>query len=243
MFGTFTRFILFSIIIATNFTAFSSTPPEDIFKDEETFLRYAGPEWGRIWEGVYERKAENGVVQRIGFGIESFEYYLDSAYEEREAIKAKLTEGKGGDELEKQIEKNEALIAYLEKGLARGYHAQKSQSGYVCASGYTLDPSFGVNFAGGWAKATATWSEFGPYAPYIKHFFVSATAINTGTKPETVDYRYDSADISGTCCFSINSGQAEASPTFTCDLESRALLYVYNGCNAYRTAQVTGSCQ
>lgn len=214
--------------------------PEDFLKDEATFLQYAGPEWTVVADGVYERRKKDGGVQRIGFGLSSFEYYLDKALMKQAALNQRARDGEKSDELMKELKGNAAFIAHLQAGLEDGYSQKVSDQ--ACNGTYTLNPMVGLTFVDGWAQATASWSEFGPVAPYNKNFYVSARATNTSVSPPDSAYDYASDTVSSTCCFNINSGQVWAYLTWSCELTAIASLYINNGCYFYRIVDSIGYC-
>ncbi len=223
-----------SILVLATIKIFSGELPEDIFKDEATFLKHAGPEWSQIAEGVYERQTPNGKPQRIGYGLPSFEFYLEVALAERDALVQRVKAGERSDCLTKELEGNTAFINHLKAGLEEGY-AQRGESGSACAGNFNLNPTTGATMVGAWAQSTASWSEFGPYAPYVKHFYVSAKATNLSNNETNCDF--DSGSTSYSCCFSIATKKVWAYMTWTYELEAVASLYINNGCSFYIVAE------
>ncbi len=223
-----------SILVLATIKIFSGELPEDIFKDEATFLKHAGPEWSQIAEGVYERQTLNGKAQRIGFGLPSFEYYLEVALSEQAALVQRVNAGEKSEGLTKELEGNAAFINHLKAGLEEGY-ANRGESGSGCAGNFNLNPTRGATMVSAWAQSTASWSEFGPYAPYVKHFYVSARATNLSNN--TTDFRFNYGSTSYSCCYSIDSGRAWAYQTWSYIVESRAVLYINNGCSLYRVVE------
>lgn len=245
----------FFVVAVTVFVlgALSAPVPADAqpghWRTEEEFLRDTGPEWQPIAPGVYELQRESGRVTRIGFGIESFRFALDRARTEQAHLVGKI----GVPGVEKQLRVTDDLIAYLEESLVEAdanlspeeaRTANKaSNSDYTCHGNYSLDVSFSCGFVSGTTTSTATWSEFGPFAPYRKNLHTYAFAAMSSDPGAAYDEDTDtSGAFSGICCAQVQSQATTPGPTFEADLYGSAYVSIWNGCSDYRFVSDTGTC-
>ncbi len=229
--------------------ALSAPVPADAqpghWRTEEEFLRDTGPEWQPIAPGVYELRRESGRVTRVGFGVESFRWALDEARAEQ----AELTTKVGGADLEKRLRATNDRIEYLRASLDAANTElspdearlanKASDSGSTCAGSYSLDVSFTCGFSTGTTTSTATWSEFGPFAPYQKNMHTYAYAAYGGAYDEDSD---TTGAFSGYCCVSIQSEATSPGPTFSPDLYGDAYISIWNGCSDYRFVSDSSNC-
>lgn len=209
------------------------------------------PTWAEIAPGVWERPRSEGGFERMGFGAEGFQWALERAHQERVELLGRQQESKI---LADRLQKNQDLIDYLQTSIDKANEADEHAplsltstdvnslaapspspsagvSDSVCGGYYGFNVDFYYNMAGGSVEATASWTEFGPYAPYYKTFHTYAWGLGDSGNPD------EDADSIGpfrnSCCVSVGSSAA-AYPTFAPQLYGSAYLSVTNGCSASR---------
>lgn len=219
------------------------------WRTEEEFLQATGPEWQPIGPGVYELRRESGRVTRIGFGVESFRWALDEARAEQAELLGRADTPK----LEKELRATGDRIAYLEASLEAANTElspdearlanKATNSDYTCHGNYSLDVSFSCGFVDGTTTSTATWSEFGPFAPYRKNLHTYAFAAMSSDPGAAYDEDTDtSGAFSGICCVQVQSQATTPGPTFSPDLYGDAYISIWNGCSDYRFVSDSGTC-
>ena len=223
------------------------------WRTEAEFLREAGPEWEKIAPGVYELRRGNGRVTRLGFGVESFRFAL----EERRAELAEMeyeasTAGDSG--FQRRQQKTEETIAFLEESLrkaeveltpeqARLANKDDYDSGSTCGGHFSLDVTFSCGLASGTTTSTATWGEFGPYAPYQKTLHTYAAAAVSSQYGAPSDADSDTyGPFSGACCVNIQAQATAPGPTWSPRLFGEAYVAVSTGCSDFRYVSDTGTC-
>jgi hypothetical protein len=184
-------------------------------------------------------------VTRIGFGVESFRWALDEARAEQAELMTKV----GGAELDKRLRATEDLIAYLGESLASAdarlspdqarLSNKATNSGNTCAGSYNLEVAFTCGFSNGTTTSTASWSEFGPFAPYQKNMHTYAYAAYNGAYDEDSD---TTGAFSGYCCVSVSSQATSPGPTFSPDLYGSAYISIWDGCSDYRFVSDSSNC-
>jgi hypothetical protein len=218
------------------------------WRTEEEFLSATGPEWQPIAPGVYELRRESGRVTRIGFGVESFRWALDEARAEQADLMTKV----GGADLEKRLRATNDLIEYLGESL---YAAdaelspdearlanKATNSDSTCAGRYNLNVSFTCGFSNGTTTSTATWGEFGPFAPYKKNMHTYAYAADS---PGSSFYDEDTdttGAFSGHCCVQVQSQATSPGQTSDSYLYGDAYISIWNGCSDFRFVSDSGTC-
>lgn len=213
-------------------------------------------DWAEISPGVWERSRSDGGFDRMGFGIEGFQFALEQARQERVGLLEGTHESSVSD-LNDRLRSNQDLIEYLQSSLDEAkesglreelpidpptinevtnssYSPSSSVSDSVCAGSYTFDINFGYSMVDGWVDTAATWSEFGPFAPYKKTLYTYSYAWSESYGQ--IDYKEDEdsfGPFSGHCCVKIQSS-ATAELTWSPMLYGRAYVSVTNGCSAFR---------
>lgn len=107
-----------------------------------------------------------------------------------------------------------------------------SVSGSVCGGNYTLAITFSYAMTGGVVDTVASWSEFGPYAPYNKTLYTYAYAWTNDGGVTPHEDQDSFGPFSGSCCRVVQSG-AGVEPTFSPKLYGRAYVSVTNGCSDF----------
>lgn len=242
-----------TIVVCLALAALAAPVPVDAqpghWRTEEEFLRDTGPEWQRIAPGVYEMARENGRVTRIGFGVESFRWALEEARVEQAELLGKTF----SPAIEKELRASADLIDYLQGSLARAeadlsteqarLSNKASDSGYTCNGNYSLDVALTCGYQYGTTTSTATWSEFGPLAPYEKTMYTYARAAMSTAAGAAYDEDSDSyGPFSYACCVTVESEARTPGPTFTPFLSGRAHISITNGCSDFRFIQDSIEC-
>jgi hypothetical protein len=151
------------------------------------------------------------------------------------------------------LRESDKRIQFLETGLAEfqkgGVHelaqdeellrsaldgSEGTPSGSFCGGYYGFEVEFAYAMAGGSVTTRGGWTEFGPFAPYTKQFYVYATGwlYNPNDTPSD-QTSASSGPFSHTCCRSVETSAA-AYPTFTPVLEGAGYLFGSSGCEAPR---------
>jgi hypothetical protein len=229
----------------------TADPVDDVLDSSE---EGAEATWQEIAPGVWERPRAEGGFERLGFGLEGFQFALERARKERSTLLA--PDYIDGAAVAARLQKNQELIDYLQATLDEADEMDESEplplnpsevtmraspsdlsssapSGYVCAGNYDFDIQFYYGMCDGAVETKASWSEFGPLASYRK-------TLHTYSYAWTPDYspsEHEDSDIYGPfsykCCASVSS-YAGVGVTFSPLLYGSAYLSVTNGCSAYR---------
>jgi hypothetical protein len=215
--------------------------------------------WSKIAPGVWERVREDGLREQAGFGIEALEFGLQEERGARALIMEAQKVGGKTAGLDTRLRETDKEIRFLEESIAKarqegvleqtpeefpGVFASGSvqsmageegiRSDYWCAGGYEFDIQFYYDMAGGNVTAQGHWSEFGPYAPIQKEFFLSVKAWLDNPYGELADGDGGHSLFKETCCFSTPLYAARAFPTFTPLLEGGGYISGARGCGARR---------
>lgn len=226
-------------------------PVDDVLDSSE---EGAEATWQEIAPGVWERPREEGGFERLGFGLEGFRFALERAKQERSTLLAPDYNDVAA--VEARLQKNQELIDYLQTTLDEADEmgeneplsptsgevrartppsepSSSSPSGYVCAGSYNFDIQFYYGMVDGAVQTTASWSEFGPYAPYRKTLHTYSYAWASEYSPSEHEDSDSYGPFSNKCCASVSS-YAGVGVTFSPLLFGSAYLSVTNGCSAYR---------
>lgn len=225
------------------------TAQSGLWQTEQEFIEWndsQGQPWNQVAPGTWEMERPDGTIQRLGFGDAAFRHSLAQRQKEYVELLGQVGEQ---PQLHKRLEATAHAISFLQRSLApaeqpaTGVQQKASQrTGSVCAGNYDLDTWITHQLAGSTVDASASWSEFGPFAPYTKEMITYAEAQWQNGSQTILDSDYNSTGpFSGTCCVSVSS-TAVAYPTYVCDLYSYAYLRVYSGCNAGILAETIGNC-
>jgi hypothetical protein len=210
--------------------------------------------WVEIAPGVWERPRLEGGFERLGFGLQAFEFALERARQERVALLD--LRDRDAPDLETRLHKNLELINYLRSTVdeagevgepepltppsveatslaASSPSSSSAVSDYVCAGSYNFDIQFYYGMVDGAVATTASWNEFGPYAPYQKtlHTYSYAWAPDYSPSDHTDSDYY--GPFSHSCCASVSS-YAGVGVTFRPMLYGSAYVSVTSGCSAFR---------
>lgn len=204
-------------------------------------------EWTLVAPGVWERARPDGVREQMGIGVQAMERELQRIRVER-ALRGQVNAMSGTpatrlDESDKRIDFLERnLAAVRERGVSEETPdegalrsalggSEGTPSGAFCAGNYSFEVDFDYSMAGGSVTTRATWSEFGPFAPYTKEMYVYAAGWDS-TLPLHSTYN-STGPFMGTCCKSVETS-ATAYPTFNPLLEGSGYIFGSSGCEAPR---------
>ncbi|MFP2903884.1 hypothetical protein ACLESD_02185 [Pyxidicoccus sp. 3LFB2] len=214
--------------------------------------------WAKIAPGVWERVREDGLREQAGIGVEALEFNLQQVRAERALLEEARKASDKTSALDARLRQSDQEIQFLQAGIARARQEgvleqtptelptgsvqamageQGTQSGSFCGGYFGFDVQFSYGMAGGSVATQGNWTEFGPYGPNLKEYYVIAKAwlYSPGDYPSQADA--DQSTFSHTCCYSTRQVSAGAYPTFTPILEGGGWLLGYGGCGA-RTYKV-----
>lgn len=206
--------------------------------------------WTEISPGVWERSKPEGGHERMGHGVEGFEFALQNARMERVLLGQRRVEKYGSRALATRLASNEKLIRYLEDNVtqARASAVQEplpvtapewsnlgssgTPSGSFCAGYFSFTVSFLYGMVDGHVTTRAEWSEFGPFSPYTRsiHTYAYAWTEDHNGAEEDQD---DSGPFGRTCCYSQQSN-AGVGVTFAPKLYGSAYIAGSSGCTGLR---------
>ena len=204
--------------------------------------------WSKLAPGVWERVREDGIRERSSSGVEGLEYELQLARGERALLEQVREASINPSAFDARLEERAEHIQVLEDAIGearkngvlermsdeppsvQALYEQGQKSGSLCGGYYGFDPQFYYTMAGGSVSMQGNWTEFGPFAPYKKQFYVRATAWlqNPNDYPSQSVGEW-SPVFMNTCCFSTNQVSAGTSPTFTPQLEAHGVIMA-SGC-------------
>lgn len=175
-------------------------------------------------------------------------YELQLARTERALLAQVLKESGEISALDASQKESDLRIQFLENALAeekksvmertpderfsaQAIYETGQKSGQFCGGSYSFDAQFFYGMTSGAVTMQGNWSEFGPYAPYNKQFYVRARAwmydpyiLNSDSELSPV--------FTNTCCFSTRQVSAGIDPTFTPALEAYGYILGSNGCGS-----------
>jgi hypothetical protein len=181
--------------------------------------------WTEISPGVWERSKPEGGYERMGYGVEGFEFALQNARMERVLLDTMRVERYGSRAAAKRLASNEKLIRYLEDSVsqarASGVHeslpvtapewsllgSSGTPSGSFCAGNFSFTVTFYYGMVDGRVTTGAWWSEFGPFSPFTRSIETYAYAWTEDHGGYQVDWD-PSGPIGGTCCYYQESSAA-----------------------------------
>lgn len=226
-----------------SFSTLQAEEPANRFAlgDEATFLATAGEGWYEVAPSIWERNVD-GVVTRVGFGRQSFEFALERARQKRDGLSLELEVSPDDLQLRQLALTLDAEIQYLEEALERGRDeivtkGTSSESGSACGGTYEIEATASApGYTGGSGTAESRFTQVGPFSPSTKTLFASVTATSTrGT-----DSDWMSGEAQG-CCSVVN---ASASINGTlCEVTSQAYIQGSDGCTDYHSVSQYAACQ
>jgi hypothetical protein len=205
--------------------------------------------WSKLAPGVWERVREDGIRERSGSGVEGLEYELQRVRGERALLEQVRKVSSKPSAFDARLAESDEYLQVLESAIAdvrkngvlertpdelpsaQAVYEQGTKSGPFCAGGYSFDVQFSYSMAGGAVSIQGNWSEFAPYAPNKKQFYVRAKAWMENPNDYPIEAQGEwSPAFMNTCCFITNRMSAAAYPTFTPQLEAHGILIGWGGC-------------